>query len=79
MSDPDMFLNYTPTSAVSDAGKQAQLGGTARQAFPDSVHIPEGVHKAIKRIDCDFASVSHDLPPHTLRLGKLAHQHDTWF
>lgn len=42
MSDPDMFLNYTPTSAVSDAGKQAQLGGTARQAFPDSVHIPEG-------------------------------------
>lgn len=46
MSDPDMFLNYTPTSAVSDVGKQNQLGG--RPAFPDSVHIPEGVHKAIK-------------------------------
>ena len=43
MSDPDMFLNYTPTSAVSGAGKQAQLGGTARHAFPDSVHVPEGV------------------------------------
>lgn len=43
MSDPDMFLNYTPTYAVSDVGKQAQLGGTAtRRAFPDSVHIPEG-------------------------------------
>lgn len=36
MSDPDMFLNYTPTSTVSDVGKHT------RQAFPDSVHIPEG-------------------------------------
>lgn len=43
MSDPDMFLNYTPTLAVAGVGKQAQLGGTARHAFPDSVHVPEGV------------------------------------
>ncbi len=56
MSDPDMFLNYTPTSAVSDAGKQA---GNARHAFPDSVHIPEGVYKAIKQADFEFASLLH--------------------
>ncbi len=74
MSDPDMFLNYTPTSAVSDAGKQAQLGGTAR--FPDSVHIPEGVYKAIEHVDFEF--VAHDLPALTLCLGKLAYQRDTW-
>lgn len=42
MSDPDMFLNYTPTFVVSDVGKQAQLGGTARHAFPEGVHVPEG-------------------------------------
>ncbi len=55
MSDPDMFLNYTPTSAVSDASKQAQLGG--RHAFPDSVHIPEGMYKAFKHVDLQFASL----------------------
>ena len=57
MSDPDIFLNYTPTSAVSDVGKQAQLGGTAGYAFPDSVHIPEGVHKAIEHVDSESANL----------------------
>ncbi len=59
MSDPEMFLNYTPTSAVSDVGKQAQLGGTARHAFPDSVHIPEGVRKAVKHVEFEFTSLLH--------------------
>ncbi|KAL3140691.1 hypothetical protein ABBQ32_005250 [Trebouxia sp. C0010 RCD-2024] len=39
MSDPDMFMNYTPTSATSDSGRQA---GTARHSFPGGVHVPEG-------------------------------------
>ena len=77
MSDPDMFLNYTPTSAVSDVGKQAQLGG--RHAFPDSVHIPEGVHKAIKRVKFDFASALHmTCLPLPSALASWLIIHDRW-
>ena len=32
MSDPDMFLNYTPTHTA----------GSARYSFPEGVHVPEG-------------------------------------
>lgn len=32
MSDPDMFLNYTPTHSA----------GPARYSFPEGVHVPEG-------------------------------------
>ena len=66
MSDPDMFLNYTPTS---DASKQAQLGGTAGHAFPDSVHIPEGVHNAIEHVEFESADF---LPMTCVPLPALA-------
>ena len=52
MSDPDMFLNYTPTSTVSDVGKHT------RQAFPDSVHIPEGQCGHLDAVNLHNAQVS---------------------
>lgn len=41
MSDPDMYYNYTPTSASAESGKH-HLGAVSRAAFPQSVHVPEG-------------------------------------
>lgn len=41
MSDPDMYYNYTPTSAAAESGK-LHLGAVSRAAFPQSVHVPEG-------------------------------------
>ena len=49
MSDPDMYFNYTPTSAAAESGKK-QLGAVPRAAFPRSVHIPEGTHDAPARL-----------------------------
>lgn len=67
MSDPDMFLNYMPTF---DSGKQAQqFGGTARLAFPEGVHVPEG--------NAAFLPYLHMCCKHSMPGQTATAQHDT--
>lgn len=58
MSDPDMFLNYTPSHNA----------GPARYPFPEGVHVPEGSAEILSYINICCKSPSF----HTLKYSVIA-------